>query len=174
MSYITRNANIILLFLILLAATGMVGATAYFQTRFDNINDEYTAKLEQLENVSRQVQVYQGLLTSTKEELQLKGSREDELTDKFTTLKDEADTLSDEREGLIQDKRTLETALSEKSRQLVTAQTNLLQKEARVTELTSELFSCDERVDDLEDEVDDLDDMVDCLESTPDPAESGC
>ncbi|MEK6822234.1 MAG: hypothetical protein AABY13_00265, partial [Nanoarchaeota archaeon] len=83
MGYITRNANIILLFLILLSAVALVGATVYFQQRFTVINTEYNAKLAQLKNISTQLEQYQTTLTTAKQELALKGSREEELTGKF-------------------------------------------------------------------------------------------
>ena len=71
MSYITRNANLVLLFLVVLIAASLVGATVFFQARFKNINNEYDLKLEELNNVTAQVELYRDVVNRAQIELEL-------------------------------------------------------------------------------------------------------
>lgn len=174
MGYITRNANIILLFLILLSATALVGATVYFQQRFTSINTEYNTKLSQLSNITTQLEEYQGILTKAREELALKGSREEELTGKFTDIKTEKETLSQERDRLLQEKTSLNVALADKTSRLTSATNTIAEKEAAITNLNKEITANKAEIRDLEADISDYDDLVDCLRDTADASEATC
>jgi len=173
-SYITRNANILLLFLILLAATALVGATVYFQERFGSINTEYDAKLAQLDNVSATLEEYQEILSAAREELALKGSREDELTSKFTSVKTEKEEIETQRDTLKSDKKTLEAQLAIKTNEVNTLNNELGLKDATIISLKDDIDDLEDDIVKLDDDVDDLQDEVDCLESTPDAGEGSC
>lgn len=174
MGYITRNANVLLLFLILLSAAGLVGATVYFQARFSAINNEYNSKVTQLENISTQLEQYQGILASTKEELAVKGSREEDLTSKFLDVKGEKESIEAERDRLASDKRTLEVSLADKTAKLTTAQNQVAERDASIATLTSEVNELRGDIILLEEQVDNLDEERDCLKATPDASEGSC
>ena len=82
MSYITRNANLILLLLVVLSAVGLVGATVYFQNNFERINSDYTEKLGQLQKIKADLEQHQSLLSQVKTELQTKSTREEQFSEK--------------------------------------------------------------------------------------------
>lgn len=174
MGYITRNANVILLFMILIAATALVGATIYFQSRFTAINDEYNDKLAQLRNVSTQLEQYQGVLSTAKEELALKGTREQDLTSKYTTVKGEKEALAAERDGLLTDKASLQTALESRTTELTSAKNQVLNDQSIINGLRSDISTLQAQNANLRDDVEDLEDQVDCLEDTPDAQEASC
>ncbi len=67
MGFITKNANLILLLLIMLSATALVGATVFFQVNFERINTEYNQKLQQLQAVSKELETQQALLGKVRE-----------------------------------------------------------------------------------------------------------
>jgi chromosome segregation ATPase len=174
MGHITRNANVILLFMILIAATALVGATIYFQSRFTAINDEYNDKLTQLRNVSVQLEQYQDVLSTAKEELTLKGTREEDLTNKYTTIKGEKDTLTSERNKLLSDKTSLEIALASRTTELTTTKNQVLNDQAVINGLRTDIGTLQTQNANLKNTIDDLKDEVDCLEDTPDAQEASC
>ena len=77
MGFITKNANILLLFLILLSSVALVLATVFFQSNFDKINTEYNEKMAKLEEVSKKLKEYTTELT-------IKEEREKEMTEHYS------------------------------------------------------------------------------------------
>lgn len=139
MSYITRNANILLLFLIVLSSTTLVGATVYFQENFNSINTEYNKKLEQLSQVSKDLAVQQELLRRLKEELTLKAAREEEFTEQYTEVRETKEKLAEEKEVLTGTKKKLEQELQTTEQQLESAQEDLRSKESEINNLNNEV-----------------------------------
>ena len=167
MSYITRNANLILLFLIFIIASTLVGATLYFQNRFDDVNSEYDSKLAELKNVTAQVESYREVLQKAQVELELKQNREEQFTEKYTEAKQTSETLTTEKASLEQ--------------QLVDATQQLSAKGAQITDLSNQVSAISAQLNtqkslvaDLNDDKSDLNDEVDCLKSTSDSMENNC
>ena len=108
MSYITKNANMVLLVLIAVAALGLAGATVYFHNNFKKVNTDYSDKLAQLTKVKQDLEQQQTLLSQVKSELQTKSSREEQFSQKFTEVRSEKEQLSQEITGLTQKTTSLE------------------------------------------------------------------
>lgn len=155
MGFINKNANIILLFLILLSATALVGATVFFQVNFDRINTEYQQKLQQLQSVSTELEAQQILLDKIKQELSLKSEREEVLGEKFTEVKETAETLEGQKKQLEQSKEQLETELEDTEAVLRDTQTELNVKKDQVDTLTEEKTKLETKLDVAEDQRDD-------------------
>ncbi|MBI4145062.1 hypothetical protein HY493_02545 [Candidatus Woesearchaeota archaeon] len=160
MSYITRNANLILLFLIIIISGSLVGATVYFQDRFTDVNEEYDQKLAELKNVTEQVETYRDVLQKAQLELELKQSREEQFTEKYTETKATAEELAQTKAELEKDVRDLTTQVNSLTLQVTGLQSSLNIEKAKVAN--------------LQDDNADLQDKVDCLESTADSSESNC
>ena len=111
MSFITKNANLILLFLIMLSAISLVGATVFFQSNFEKINNEYNQKVQQLQTVSKDLQSQQTLLDKIKSELSVKTEREEQLGERFTEVKSTAEQLETQKAQLQKSKEQLETEI---------------------------------------------------------------
>ena len=167
MSYITKNANLLLLFLIVLIAGSLVGATVYFQARFTNVNGDYDAKLAELKNVTDQVNQYQETLQKAQIELELKSSREEQFTEKYTEAKATTDQLQKTSAELEKDVADLTAQVAAKA-----SQVSMLQ--SPVAELANDLDDEKKKTTDLADELEELDDRADCLESTDDANEGNC
>ncbi len=167
MTYINKNANMLLLFLIVLVAGTLVGATLFFQARFTKVNAEYDAKLMELQNLTEQAENYKTILQKAQVELELKASREETFTEKYTDAKTTADQLQKTTAELQADVADLTEQIVAKSKQV-----SDLNKQ--VVQLTLDVETQKDKVEDLEDEVNDLDDEVDCLSSTPDASEGDC
>ena len=138
MGFITKNANMILLFLILLSSASLVGATIFFQMYFEKINTEYQGKLQQLQSVSKDLQAQQALLDKIKGELSLKVERETELGEKFTAVKENKEELEGQKAQLERSKEQLETELDTTETTLRSTQGELEAKKDAVKTLTLE------------------------------------
>ncbi|MBD3361549.1 hypothetical protein GF358_02025 [Candidatus Woesearchaeota archaeon] len=181
MSYITRNANILLLFLIIISSTALVGATVYFQNNFDKINEAYNLKLAQLNEISSELDKQQRALDDVRSELSIKSAREQQLGEQYQVVQSEKETLEGQKEQLTQQKTALESELTETESELSSAKNSLEAEKAlsaslqeEVTELTGDVQSLGNQVDDLEDDIDNLNAKISCLESTEDANEGDC
>ncbi|MBW2969773.1 hypothetical protein KY309_00715 [Candidatus Woesearchaeota archaeon] len=164
MSFITKNANIVLLFLILLSSASLVGATVFFQMNFERINTEYQQKLGQLQVVSKELQAQQALLDKVKGELTLKSARESELGEKFTEVRETKEQLESEKVQLERSREQLESELESTESILRNAQVELEAKKDVIQTLTEENDQLTSQVDVCEDQRDDYkDERDDCL-----------
>ncbi len=138
MGFITKNANMILLFLIMLSAASLVGATVFFQMNFEKINTEYNQKVQQLQLISKDLQTQQALLDKIKAELTVKTEREEQLGEKFTEVKTTKEQLETQKVALERSKEQLESELETTESSLRSTQSELEAKKDLVTTLTGE------------------------------------
>ncbi|HIH42341.1 TPA: hypothetical protein HA246_01725 [Candidatus Woesearchaeota archaeon] len=112
MSFINRNANLILLFLIVGSAVALVGLTVFFQRNFTDVNLRYNEKLGALKNISDTLERQQSLVIQAKQELDLLRARDVDFSQKFTSVKETKEGLEDERQTLLLDKADLTLRLA--------------------------------------------------------------
>ncbi|MBS3158239.1 hypothetical protein J4206_03045 [Candidatus Woesearchaeota archaeon] len=112
MSFINRNANLILLFLIVGSAVALVGLTVFFQRNFTDVNLRYNEKLGALKNISDTLEKQQSLVIQAKQELDLLRARDVDFSQKFTSVKETKEGLEDERQKLLLDKSDLTLRLA--------------------------------------------------------------
>src|SRR3989338_7300647 len=113
MTFITQNANIALLFLIVLASAGLVAATLYFQANFSKINEAYDLRLEELSHVTEELESQKKVLAEVSSEAQLKAKREEEISGKFGEIKSEKETLEQQKVSLDKQLSASEGQVSE-------------------------------------------------------------
>jgi chromosome segregation ATPase len=165
MGFITKNANVILLFLILLSAASLVGATVFFQMNFEKINTEYNQKVQQLQLVSKELDAQQTILNKIKSELSLKAEREEQLGEKFTEVKTTAEQLETQKTQLERSKEQLESELENTEGVLRSTQVELEAKKDVVKTLTSENDKLSSQLDVCEDQrADYKEERDDCLD----------
>jgi chromosome segregation ATPase len=174
MSYITRNANILLLFLIILSSTALVGATVYFQSNFDKINEAYGLKLEQLNKISEELDKQKVTLESVSSELTIKTAREQQLGEQYQVVQSEKDTLKGANTQLTTQKNALESELIETESALTSAQNSLEAERALSTSLAVEVDDLTVDKNALAGQRDDLQTEVSCLRSANETEEAGC
>ncbi len=139
MSFINKNANLVLLFLIIISAIALVGATVFFQTKFEDINTEYNQKLEQLRLVSADLEQQQAILNKVKADLNIKSEREHILGEQFTEVKEDKEILETQKQHLESRKQELETELEDTESILQSTQNELEAKKTLVAQLTGEV-----------------------------------
>lgn len=155
MGFITKNANMILLFLIMLSAASLVGATVFFQMNFEKINTEYNQKVQQLQVISKDLQTQQALLDKIKAELTVKTEREEQLGERFTEVKTTKEQLEGQKAALETSKEQLEGELENTETALRSTQSELEAKKDLVTTLTAENDKLDSQLNVCEDQRDD-------------------
>ena len=138
MGFITKNANMILLFLIMLSAASLVGATVFFQMNFEKINTEYNQKVQQLQVISKDLQTKQALLDKIKSELTVKTEREEQLGEKFTEVKTTKEQLETQKVALERSKEQLTAELETTDATLRSTQSELEAKKDVIATLTGE------------------------------------
>jgi chromosome segregation ATPase len=181
MAYITRNANIVLLFLILISAGALVAATVFFQENFDRLNRAYQTKLTQLNEVTKDLDEKQSALETIKSELTLKAAREEEFTQQYTTVREEKTTLEGEKKQLTAQKESLTRELEDTESELSSTRNSLEAVKGENERLKVDLADATADVAALKDDKDELEDAIDaknakisCLQSKPDAEESTC
>ena len=138
MSFINKNANLFLLFLIILSATALVGATVFFQMNFDRINSEYQQKLNQLNSVSQELQADQAALDKIKADLSLKSQSEEQLGQKYTDVSSQKDQLQTAKTQLENEKGQLTDELTSTEGELQSTKSSLEASKNQVDLLTGQ------------------------------------
>lgn len=181
MAYITRNANIVLLFLILISASALVAATVFFQENFDRVNKAYESAKTNLAEINKDLGAKQQALETIKNELTLKSAREEEFTQQFTTVREERNELEGENKQLEQVKDSLESELEETQSTLQSTKNSLEAIKGENEIVKKDLATALADVTKLKNDKDDLEDTIDarnakitCLQTKPDGEESTC
>ncbi len=151
MSFVDENANLGLFVIIAVVAAVMVILSVFYQDNFQEINARYNTKLNELNNTFHSLIGARAELNQTAEKLLIKSKREEDLSNKFTSIKEERDALQSERDEL--------SSTVKEQVQTINA------LNSTVTTLRSEAKSKQEKVESLEKIVDSLQDKIDCLKA---------
>lgn len=151
MAFITKNANMILLFLIVLSSTSLVAATVFFQSNFDRINEEYNQKLNELNRISKDLEAKQVLLNKLESEISVKEQREEKLGEQFSEVKSTAEQLATQKKQLELTAEQLEEELENTELLLRDTRSELETKKTQVAALTAENAQLDTKLDVCED-----------------------
>ena len=174
MAFIKNNANLVLLFLIILSAAGLVGASFYFNVSLNKVNKAYELKVSQLQNVSSLLSEKQEILSRIEDELSLKATREEEFTDLFADLKKENEFLEKEIFDLEENLETSQSKLASSERNLLIARAELESVNDTIEDLNDKINDLEAGIANRDDTIDELEDKAACLESTSDDGESSC
>ncbi|HLC85845.1 MAG TPA: hypothetical protein VJG30_00975 [Candidatus Nanoarchaeia archaeon] len=149
MGFIQENANIKLFLLIVIVAGLAVALTVVYQQSYKDINQKYSSKLKELNQTFEQLTGTQSLLNKTKEDLELKEVREEDLTEQYTKIKKARDSLE-------ADNNKLKVQLEQKEKKLQDLT-------GEVDKLKNDIETKNEEIEDMEQEVDSLKKQVSCL-----------
>lgn len=149
MGFIQENANIKLFLLIVIVAGLAVALTVVYQQNYKDINQKYSSKLKELNQTFEQLTGTQSILNKTKEDLELKEIREEDLTEQYTKVKKARDSLE-------ADNNKLKIQLEEKEKKLQDLT-------GEINKLKNDIETKNEEIEDLEQEVDSLKKQVSCL-----------
>ena len=139
MAAINKNANMMLLFLIVLTVTFLVGATVFYQTNLKSVNTRYNDKLK---DVEKELNAKIRILEQIREDLKLKTQREETFTEKYSEVREEKDVLSQEKSTLETQKQSLQSQLDDAITQKKQAESLKQLAESRANRLDIDLDDC--------------------------------
>jgi len=151
MDFIDENANVGLFVLVVVIAVVFLALTVFYQESFNDINERYDIKVKELNKTFVELTTAKSKLFETKESLELKEKREDDLSSVYTKTKSERDILEQDKMSLAQQVDELQMQVSSLN--------------STVKQLNQVLDTKEEKIDELEATVDSLQDKVDCLKS---------
>lgn len=154
MAHITKNANTMLLFLVVLTITFLVGATVFYQTNLASINKRYNEKVGNLRQVEKELNVKIQILEQIREDLKLQTAREETFTEKYTEIRGEKETLESEKTTLESEKESLESSLDKARNDKRLAENRLALEEARAIKLAGDFAECEDDLNDAKNQVD--------------------
>jgi chromosome segregation ATPase len=153
MTYMKRNVNLILLFLLIIMISSLVGLTTYYQTTFKVLSSNYKTKLAELEEITTNLQLEKSKLNQTYYQLQIKTERETDLSTKYSTLRKIKEQLETEKASLEDELATTKSELSHKKIELTNVQLQLSQIQLQLMKLEAELQTANDRITDLEEDL---------------------
>lgn len=174
MSFVTRNANLVLFFLLLLCAIALSAATIYFESEFSALNVEYDNKLAELDNVSQTLQVRESALLQVQQELGVKQNREEQISSQFTEVRSEKETLQTAKSRLEEDKVQLQAALKNASAELTIALVSVGEKQSALDQVNADLTTLRDQKVALQSQITQSNTKIDCLKKSADAQEGLC
>lgn len=174
MGFITKNANIILLFLILLSSVALVLSTVFFQSNFDSINEEYQTKMMELDKASQELNTTVRILENYRDELEMKDSREKEISEQYTVVQTEKEKVATQKEKLEQQKQSLESELTSTETQLSKAKNDLAAKISLVDSLKADLAECEDDRDTYQSALNNAENNLDACQDDLAECQSNC
>lgn len=138
MSYITKNANLILLFFVVLAITFLVGATVFYESNLARINTKYNEKVDLLKATELELQTRLKQLEQSTQALSLKTEREATFTEKYSNVKEEKDTLEGVKADLEKSKASLESEVESRAREIQSLKGQVAISEAEIAQVKEE------------------------------------
>ena len=153
MSFIQKNLNTKLLFLLLLVAGGIAVLTLTYELSFTDINTKYENKVEELNETFNQLTQTQNIINRTKEELSLKTLREEDLSTQYTGLKETHEKTEAENQELEKTKTQLEQELLESQRETVTQKHEIEDLQQETSDLKDSVRNKLDEIDNLQSEV---------------------
>ncbi len=138
MGFIDYNANLGLFILIILISGIAIGLTVFYQANFKDINYKYDTKISELNKTFEKLLGTQDVLNKTKEELDLKAKREEDLSGKYTSTKEQKERLQTENSGLSKDLANTRSQVDILKAQIDQLNLNIVSLQTTISDLTSQ------------------------------------
>lgn len=139
MSFIKKDVNFGLLFIVIVLALAIASLGLYYNYNYSSLADNYNSQLSRLQKVTDDLLFHRSRLNQTASILQTKEQDEAELNKKYNDLRDDNEKLESDNEIYRQDIAKKNIDLVEKSNQLINAQ-------SQIATLGREAVLCEARV----------------------------
>jgi chromosome segregation ATPase len=156
MSFLKRNVNLGLLFLIIIVSASFVSMGLYYNENYGTLANNYNIKLEHLQSVTENLTSAKARIDQTTSVLKIKEEDETELNKRYNELRDENEDLKQRNAGLDADLKEKTSELSTKTSDLADAKTRIAVLEEEIVKLERDKFILNDQLDDLEDLLDSL------------------
>ncbi len=153
MAFIKDAINVKIFVLVVFVVVAMVSIVVVSYNNIESVNTKYSEKVGELEGTFEELTDVQKSLNRTAEELTIKELREEDLQDRYLTLKDDRDNLFNEKERLLGDIESLNS---------------------RIEGYLIQIANKDEEISSLSDEVSHWESEAECLKDRSDADEGSC
>ena len=157
MTFLNRNVNFVLLFLIIIVILGFAGTTVYFQYSIQDINNRYNKKLGEANSLLAALKTEQNKSVELNQAfLSCSNQSEEEQRDFNVVVTD----LTGEKDELNKSLIDTQSKLSSTLVILSNTQKELSDTKSELSDTKEDLLSVQAEKEDLEDKVDDYADLV--------------
>lgn len=153
MSFIRDTLSVKIFVLVVFVVVAMVSIVIVAYNNIESVNTKYSEKVGELEETFEDLTDAQKTLNRTAEELTIKEIREEDLQDRYLTLKDDRDNLFNEKESLVGEINNLNN---------------------RIEGMQISIAKKDEEISSLNDDVSSWRDEAECLRLRSDTDEGSC
>lgn len=133
--FITKDANVNVLFFVLVVLAIFLGATIFYQYLFKDLNGRYNAKLAELNNVTSELEGKKSQLGQTTQALVVKEKREEDLKQQYELVKSDKETLEKLKKQLEADVASLKRDIELKNQEITSLKVKVDQLEEQIDEL---------------------------------------
>ena len=164
MVYMKKNVNFGLFLLIIATLICFTGFSIYYQQTYQKLTDEYKNKVEKIDNLVETLNLEKTKLNQTSYQLRLKAEREEDLSSKYTTLRDEKEQLEKEVADLETQLSQKKAELNQKIIELGSTIATLDITKQSLSEANAQISYLNNRISRLNDDIDSLQDQLNtCL-----------
>ncbi len=156
MPILKRDVNFVFFVIIIGTVISFAGFTAYYQSSFKNVSEEYTTKIAELNKVTKDLFEKKSILTQTTEALNETKEKVEEKEVLYSELRDERDTLRNERDFLKEDLFKTKTNLAQTAEQLSAANVQIQDQVRKIQSLNQDIEYWKGRKESCEDKLEQL------------------
>lgn len=157
MAFMKKNINFGLMLIVIALLVGFTGFSIYYQTTYLKLSKDYKAKVAELGDVSKALNLERSTLNQTSLQLQIKEEREQDLGTKYTVLKGQRDQLE-------VDKVKLQADVSQKNQKILELSNEVSKLEVDVINVKTQLDDANSEISSLNKVVKEWKDKAKCWE----------
>ncbi|MBR9699434.1 hypothetical protein GOV09_03195 [Candidatus Woesearchaeota archaeon] len=164
MSFMKKNLNLGLLFIIMLLAVSLTAIGVYYNLNYNSLSAEYTTQLTNLQDVTDELFLQKSRLNQTAADLRVKEQDETELSSKFSDIRGENIKLTGENANLKTELTSRTNELVTKTNQLLVAQSELITVKSELENQESLITAYRSTVNRLKNDIEEIcgGDMSEC------------
>ncbi len=153
MSFIKKDVNFGLLFLLVILAVAITLIGIYYNQNYATLKSDFDKKADNFQKVTDELMYHKTILNKTAQDLQTKEQDENELNSKYIQLRDAKEKLDAEN-------AQLKAELTSKSLDLAQKTTELFNANKQITVMQSDISSLNKQVTLLQNKVSSLNNHI--------------
>jgi chromosome segregation ATPase len=154
MSFLKKDVNFGLLFIIILLATSVAAIGIYYNQNYSTLSSRYNTQVSSLQKVTQDLLFHKSVLNQTTSDLATKEQDESELNKRYNKLREDKEKVDSENSRLNTDLSNVNTQLLTKTNQLISAQSEIVAQKTQLAELSRQKTTLESKVRSLENRID--------------------
>jgi uncharacterized protein (DUF3084 family) len=154
MSYIKKNVNFGLLFIIIILAVAIASIGIYYNQNYTSLSKNYNQQLDNLQKVTQDLLFHKTILNQTTQDLATKEQDETELNKRYTQLRADKEKVDTDNANLREELGKATEDLMAKTNQLISAQSEIAAQKTQVATLTKQVTQNEASIKSLKNRLD--------------------